>query len=104
MNINRLAAGGLVVALAGCSFIPVVPGAEKVRLETPERVAACEYLGNAHSSVLGSIIGLERSREAVASDLFRVSANTAVELKGNVLVPVGEPVAGKQTFKIYRCQ
>ena len=93
----------LALCGAGCSFIPVVPGAEKVRLEVPARVAACEELGSAHSSVLNEILGVERSRQAIESDLFRISANTAVDMGGNALVPVGQPVAGRQTFKIYRC-
>lgn len=95
---------GLAAALAGCSFIPVVPGAEKVRLESPARAAACEHLGKTHSTVLNSIMGIERSRQAIDGDLFRISANSAVEMGGNALVPVGEPVAGKQTFEIYRCK
>lgn len=100
----RLIATCLSLLGAGCSFIPVVPGAEKVRLESPERAAACEHLGKTHSNVLNAIMGIERSRQAIASDLFRISANSAVEMGGNALVPVGEPIAGKQTFEIYRCK
>lgn len=101
-HIPRVACG-LVVVVAGCSFIPVDPGAEKVRLETAERVAACEKLGSTNSVVLHEIIGIDRSGQAIASDLFRISANTAVQLGGNALVPIGKPVAGRQKFDIYRC-
>lgn len=101
--IRRLASG-LVVVFAGCSFIPVDPGAEKVRLETAERAAACEKLGSANSVVLHEILGVDRSDQAIASDLFRLSANTAVQLGGNALVPIGKPVAGRQKFDIYRCK
>lgn len=104
MRTTSLIIGGLAALLAGCSFIQAVPGAEKVRLETPAGVAGCEALGSTNSIVLDQILGIGRSARAIDSDLFRISANAAAELGGNAIVPVGTPQAGKQKFDIYRCK
>lgn len=94
---------GLAALASGCSFIPVDPGSESVRLETPERVTACAAKGSTNSIVLAEIAGISRSDQAIESDLFKISANVAVKQGGNVLVPVGKHDNGRQKFDIYRC-
>lgn len=92
------------LALPACSFIPATPGSANVRLETAERVKDCEHLGSTQSNVLSEVIGISRSDAAIGSDLFRVSANSAADMGGNVLVPLGQPDNGRQKFDVYRCR
>ena len=98
------AALGVLGLLGACSFIPADPGSEAVRLETAERVQKCEQKGSTFSVVVAEFAGFQRSRESIESDLFRISANVAVNQGGNVLVPVGSPEGGKQKFDIYLCK
>ena len=93
----------LALLASSCSFIPVDPGSEKVRLETPDRVKECKSTGSTNSVVLAEIAGIPRSDQAIESDLFKISANVAVKQGGNAMVPVGKHDKGRQKFEIYVC-
>ena len=103
MRMPFIAACGLATAVTACSFIPVEPGSESVRLDTADRITACKAMGTTTSTVLATVAGIRRSDQAIESDLFRLSANVAVQQGGNVLVPTGRHENGRQTFNLYRC-
>lgn len=88
---------------AGCSFIQPLPGAEAVTVASESQVADCKSLGTVTSSVLHKVLGFKRGAKAVMEDLVKVASNTAVELGGNTLVPLGEVENGRRRFGVYRC-
>jgi len=94
----------LLLLLAGCTWVPLEPEAEGVRVATADEVADCERVGHTIVSLRDRIAGVQRSPEKVQEELQRLARNSAPELGGDTVVAVDEPEGGKQTFLVYRCR
>jgi len=98
---------GMVIAavllLAACTWVkPTVQG-EKVRVLTAEEVVKCERVGQTTVSLLARVAGIERSTRKVQEELNVLARNSAADVGGDTVVPMGPVEDGKQTFAIYRC-
>ena len=105
MRLAQLA--GVVIAavllLAACTWVkPTVQG-EKVRVLTAEEVVKCERVGKTTVSLLARVAGVERNPRKVRDELKVLARNSAAEVGGDTVVPMGPVGDGKQTFAIYRC-
>ncbi|HJO35737.1 MAG: DUF4156 domain-containing protein [Pseudomonadota bacterium] len=90
-------------SLTACSWVPLNPEAEAVMVLPPERVAHCQRLGQTRVSGLQNLGAIPRRPEIVDEEFATIARNTAAQMGGDTIAPLGERVEGQQTFGIYRC-
>ena len=93
----------LTLILSACSWVNLTSQGEKVRILSMEEVKHCKRLGKTTVSLKSKIAGIERNREKVQKELNILARNGAVDLNGDAVVALDQPVDGKQTFAVYRC-
>ena len=49
------------------------------------------------------LAGLERYEDKMQGELNTLARNSAVDLGGDTVVPIGSPEGRRQVFEIYRC-
>ncbi|MEJ2361706.1 MAG: DUF4156 domain-containing protein [Gammaproteobacteria bacterium] len=103
MQIRLLIVIATVLVIAGCSWVKLTPGGEKVRILTRPEVANCKKLGKTNVSVTDKVIGLQRNQKAIQENLNVLARNAAAGMGGDSIVPENPPKAGVQTFAVYRC-
>jgi len=64
----------------------------------------CHKMGSTTVSVKADVATFARNKESVASELGTLARNSALELGGNVVVPVSDIDTGKQSFVVYTCR
>lgn len=101
----RTGALGLLVALVvtGCAFTEVEPEARQVEVLEAARVTNCERLGQTRVSVAHKVGFIPRHANAIQKDLHVLARNSAVDMGGDTVTPMGEPTNGKQTYGVYDC-
>ena len=93
----------LAVALAGCSWVSLSPGADAVRVRDVDSLTGCTRLGKTHTRTKANVGFILRRKSAVEEELVSLARNEAVRMGGNVVSPVGPVHEGEQDFGIYRC-
>ncbi len=101
--INRFIVSLLALNVAACTWVDMSPEGEKVRVLTTTEVAACEHVGKTTVTTTAKLAGMRRHGRKVQAELNTLARNSAVELNGDTVVPVGEPKEGSQRFEIYQC-
>lgn len=89
--------------ISACSWVKVKPGAEKVRVASAEQVLNCKKMGSSTVSVKAEVATIARDAKTVQKELVTLARNSAVDLGGNVVVPVSKVDKGTQIFVIYHC-
>ncbi len=89
--------------LAGCAWVKLTPGGEKVRVLSLSEVSTCKRLGQTTASVTDKVVGLKRQPHIVAENLEMLARNAAADMQGDTIVPQGAVVDGKRAFDVYRC-
>jgi hypothetical protein len=92
-----------VVFGAGCTWVKPTLGGERVVVVTPEQANYCEKLGQTRQTGVSKVGFLDRSSEKVAEELATLARNSAADMGGNAIIPLTQPVGGKQTFAVLRC-
>ena len=99
-----LPASILVTAIAGCSWVSLSPGGERVRLMKPEEVTVCQKLGRTTATTSTTVLGfIGRSYPTVAEEVQQLGRNEAAKMGGDSIAPEGGIEGGRQTFGVYRC-
>ncbi len=93
----------LAASLTACTWVELTPEGERVRVLTAAEVAKCEVVGKTTVSLAAKVLGIKRHPEDVQNELNMLARNSAVDLRGDTVVPIAAPVDGKQTFAVYRC-
>lgn len=94
----------IAVALGGCTWVHMAPGASAVRVIGAGAVpAGCERRGEIAVSVKDSIAFYERNDLRVREELETLARNEAPGLQADTIQPLGPPAAGEQRFNAYRC-
>ena len=88
---------------AGCTWVKPTLGGERVVVVTPEQANYCEKLGQTRQTGVNKIGFLDRSTEKVAEELATLARNSEADMGGNAIIPLTQPVDGKQTFAVLRC-
>ena len=91
-----------VLFVGGCTWVKLTEQGALVGVRDANEVAGCEQLGRTTSTTRAKVV-VGRNAEKVASELRTLAQNEAAHMGGNVIVPEGEPVEGRQGFGIYRC-
>jgi len=103
---NKLS--GLVVAVLGmhltaCTWVDMTAQGEKVRVLSAEEVTACKRVGKTNVMTAAKVAGMERHAFKITEELNALARNSAAEMGGDTVVPVGEPVDGRQVYEVYHC-
>lgn len=93
----------LIMNAAACTWVDVSKQGEKVRVLTAEDVTLCERVGKTTVKTAGKLAGFERHEYKVRDELDTLARNSAVEIAGDTVVAVGEPVDGGLVYEVYRC-
>jgi len=86
-----------------CTWVKLTEEGEKTRVLSTTEVTSCKKLGKTTVSSKATIAGMERDPEKLQQELETLARNSAPDLNGDTVVPVGNPVNGKQVFEVYRC-
>ena len=101
---NIIVAALALVMLAGCAWVKLEPGAEEVRVLEGGGTAGCERLGQITASVRDRVAAVQRRATKVEEELATLARNSALELGGDTIVPLGPVDDGQRSFAVYRCR
>lgn len=93
----------IAFVLSACTWVKLSEEGEKIRVLSSSEVKSCKKLGKTVVSLKDKVVGFERSEKKVQKELEDLARNSAVDLKGDTIVPSGEREGGKQTFTVYKC-
>lgn len=93
----------LILPLSACTWVDLTDEGEKVRILGPDEVLKCQAMGQTTSTTKATVAGIKRHENAILDELNTLARNTAINLKGDTIVPQGEVEDGKLTYKVYRC-
>lgn len=94
---------GFVLALGGCTWVPLTAGGEAVRVALPSAAESCERIGRTRTRTQAKIGPFPRSQSRVRTELESLARNEAADMGGNVIAPLDGPREGVQDYGIYRC-
>lgn len=95
---------GLAVAVGGCTWVKLEPGAQEVEVRTGGGVSGCQRLGQSTVSVRDRVAAVQRRAAKVEEELHILARNAAVDLDGDTVVPLGPVDDGEQRYAVYRCR
>jgi len=103
MRLRPIILALLAAGLSACTFVPIQPGGEAVRVVPAGQPLQCERRGEIGVSVKDRIGPLDRSELKVRDELEVLARNEAPALGADTVQPLNEPMDGEQRFAAYRC-
>ncbi|MEM7097400.1 MAG: DUF4156 domain-containing protein [Pseudomonadota bacterium] len=101
-SIIRTSAATICLAVAGCTFVSLSEkGADVVQMQ-PADVLNCTTVGVVSTSTQDKVV-ISRGDAKVREELLVLARNQAGELGANAIVPIDQPIEGKQNFRAYQC-
>ena len=99
-----LIATSLVLMLSGCTWVQMAPEAGGVRVIAAGAAPAdCEKRGEVSVSVKDSVAFYDRNALRVRDELETLARNEAPGVGADSISPLGPPVAGGQSWALWRC-
>lgn len=93
-----------VVTLSACNFVKVSETGSNVAVSNASAVQGCSKVSVLTVKTRGNYVGsMKRSPETIAKELTNLARNDAMDAGGDTIVPVGQPLDGRQSFDVYRC-
>lgn len=92
-----------IFQLSACSWVDISEEGKKVEVRSPDDVVNCKRVANTTASLKADILGVDRKKEKVKTEMETLARNAAPQYGGNVVVPESEIENGKQTFGVYKC-
>ncbi len=94
----------LGLALGGCNFVKVTENGSSVAVSNASAVGGCSKVSTLTVKTRGNYVGtMKRNPETLAKELTNMARNDAVDVGGDTVVPISQPVDGKQSFDVYKC-
>lgn len=93
----------LAMGLSACTFVPIQPSGQAVRVAPPGETLACERRGAITVSVKDRIGPLVRNELRVRDELEVLARNEAPGLGADTVQALDEPLDGEQRFVAWRC-
>ena len=93
----------VTLLLGACTWVPLTPEGQKVRVLEPGDVATCKLKGTTTVALKAKVAGIERSQEKVKLELETLARNAAPDLEGDTVVADSDVADGKQSYKVYKC-
>ena len=92
---------GCLLSMPACTFVHMAPSAGKVKVLAS--APSCEKRGEAEVSVRHKVGFYERSEAQVRDELETLARNEAPGVGADSISPLGPPVAGGQSWALWRC-
>jgi hypothetical protein len=94
----------LGLILGGCNFVKVTDTGSSVAVANASAVGGCTKVSTLTVKTRGNYVGtMKRNPETLAKELTNMARNDAVDAGGDTVVPVSQPIDGKQSFDVYKC-
>jgi len=93
----------LAAGLSACTFVPIKPGGQAIRVAPAGQALACEKRGEIVVSVKDRLGPLQRSELRVRDELEVLARNEAPGLGADTVQALQEPLDGEQRWAAYRC-
>jgi len=94
----------MMLSLSACTWVNLTKQGEEVKIATKEDVSSCKQVGKTTVTTLSKLAGMNRYDESMQDELNKLARNSAVDLKGDTVVPITPIEDGHQTFAVFRCQ
>ena len=91
-----------MLATSGCTFVHLAPGAGKVSV-LATAPSGCAKRGEVEVSVKDRVGPYARSEAQVRDELETLARNEAPGVGADSISPLGPPVAGGQSWALWRC-
>lgn len=91
------------LALGGCTWVHMAPGADAVRVASAAP-SGCEARGEVEVSVKAALGPYERNPLRVHDELETLARNEAPGLNADTVQPLAPPADGKQRYAMWRCR
>jgi hypothetical protein len=102
-NPLTIALAAAVIALSGCTWVHMAPGASAVKVASTAP-ANCEKRGEISVSVADKVaLVYERNDLRVREELETLARNEAPGIGADTISPLGPPANGDQQFAAWRC-
>jgi hypothetical protein len=88
---------------SGCTWVPLTPEGEQIRVLEPESIGECERLGRTRSRTGTAVGPFRRKGSKVLEEQTSLARNEAARMGGNAISIEGPPEDGEQVFGVYRC-
>jgi hypothetical protein len=92
----------LVLAISGCTWVHMAPGASSVRVAA-SAPTGCEKRGEVEVAVKHSVAFIDRNDLRVREELETLARNEAPGLRADTIHPLGAPLRGAQRWAAWRC-
>ncbi len=91
-----------LVVITGCASTELTLQGSKVNVGKESDLKQCQILGSTRLSLSPTRTKLMKEKR-IKEQLTLEARNFAARIGGNMILPVGTPEEGKQSFKIYNC-
>lgn len=98
----RLLAATAALALGACTWVPIAPSAQAVRVRAMAP-AGCERVGEIAVEVTDKIALYKRNPLRVAEELETLARNQAAGIAATDIHPLAAAQDGRQQFAAWRC-
>ena len=102
-TLRLLLATALAFSLTACTFVPIQPGGQAIRVAAAGQALTCEKRGEIGVSVKDRLGPLDRSELKVRDELEVLARNEAPSLGADTVQPLNDPLDGEQRWAAYRC-
>jgi len=89
--------------LSACAWVKLTPNGEKVQILSSNEIVNCKKIGKTSVSLKAKIIGINRKKEKVKSELETLGRNHGSDMGGDTIVAASEIENGEQSFDVYQC-
>lgn len=95
----------LLLCLSGCTWVPIMEGAESIRVyKMGEKPAESCHLQSEIDVTVKNRVGLYRRNPLkVQDELETLARNEAYEGRANAIQSMGGPIDGRQRFSAFSC-
>lgn len=93
----------LLLTLSACTWVPLEPQANSVKVLPAGGGASCQSLGEVSVTVKDKVAFYQRDAIKVRDELETLARNEALRLKANAIAPLDQPTDGAQRFSALRC-
>ncbi len=90
--------------LSACNFVKVTETGSSVAVSNASAVQGCTKVSVLTVKTRDNYVGsMKRSPETIAKELTNLARNDAMDAGGDTIVPINQPLDGRQSFDVYQC-
>ena len=103
MKVKLLMTMTAFMVVSACTWVNENPASESVAIVMENNLPQCQQLGTIDVRTKYSVGIIKRGAKKVQTELKSLARNEALKINANTIVPVADPVEGKQQYLAYSC-